>query len=260
LINGVSSLFFGSSRGVRQGDPLSPFLFVLVMEGFSKMLGSFTSSGLISGFLVGSNEQNWVIVSHLLFADDTLVFCETNASQIRLIGALLVCFKAVSGLKVNLSKYALFPVGSLGDVDQLAGLLGCGTSFLPLKYLGLPLGASFKLKTMWVELEDLMAQRLDPWKRLYLSKGGRVTFIKSTLLNLPTYMLSLLPIPAQVAKRIEKIRRFKGVSFFLFLFLGGGGGLNDEVKMHLVKWDKACSPIVEGGLGNWNIRRFNQAF
>jgi hypothetical protein len=249
LINGVLSGFFGSSRGVLQGDPLSPFLFVMVLEAFSKMLGAVTSRGLISGFSVGSNEQNWVVVSHLLFADDTLVFCGANDSQIRHIGALLVCFETVLGLKVNLSKSTLVPVGSVGDMGQLAGLQGCGTGTLPLKYLGLPLGASFKLKTMWVELEELMARWLAPWKRSYLSKGGRVTLIKSTLLNLPTYMMSLFPIPAHVAKRIKKIQRD---------FLLGGGGLNDEIKMHLVEWDKVCSPMDEGGLGIRSIRRFNQ--
>jgi hypothetical protein len=122
------------------------------------------------------------------------------------MGALIVCFEAVSRLKVNLSKSALVPIGSLDDVDQLAGQLGCGTTDLPLKYLGLPLGASFKLKAMWRDLEDLMARQLAPWKRLYLSKGGRVALIKSTLSNLPAYLLSLFPIPADVAKHIEKIR------------------------------------------------------
>jgi hypothetical protein len=234
LVNGVPSGFFGSSRGVRQGDPLSPFLFVLVMEAFSRMLGAFTDRGLISGFSVGTREPNRVTVSHLLFADDTLVF--------------LVCFEAVAGLKVNLSKSALFPVGLVDNVGQLAGLLGCGSGEVPLKYLGLPLGASFKLKTMWAGLEDLMLRRLAPWKRLYLSKGGRVTLIKSTLSNMPTYMLSLFPIPADVAKRIEKIQRD-------FLW----GGMNDEFKCHLVEWDKVCAPIDEGGLGIRNMRRFNQA-
>jgi hypothetical protein len=66
---------------------------------------------------VGSSEQNRVVVSHLLFTDDTLVFCGVNANQIRHIGALLVCFEAVSSLKINLSKFALVLVGSLGDVD-----------------------------------------------------------------------------------------------------------------------------------------------
>ena len=140
LINGAPCGYFGSSCGVRQGDLFSPFLFVLVMEAFSRMIGAITSRGLISGLLVGSSEQTQVVVSHLLFADDTLVFCGADESQIRYIGALLVCFEAVSGLKVNLPKSALIPVGSLDDVDQFAGLLGCGTSSLPLKYLGLQLG------------------------------------------------------------------------------------------------------------------------
>jgi hypothetical protein len=207
LINGSLSGFFGSSRGVRQGDPLSPFLFVLVMEAFSRMISAMYSRGLISGFSVGSREHDRVEVSHLLFADDTLVFCGTDARQISYLGALLVCFEAVSGLKVNLSKSVLVPVGHLEEVDQLASCLGCGTTDLPLKYLGLPLGASFKLKAVWRELEDKMVRRLAPWKRLYLSKGGRVALIKSTLSNLPTYLLSLFSIPADVAKRIEKIQR-----------------------------------------------------
>jgi hypothetical protein len=179
-----------------------------------------------------------VEVSHILFADDTLVFCGANASQISYMGALLVCFEAVSGLKVNLTKSTLILVSSLDDVDQLTSSLGCGTADLPLKYLGLLLGASFKLKAIWRDLKDLMALRLAPWKRLYHSKEGSVALIKSTLSNLPIYLLSLFPIPADVAKRIEKIQHD-------FLWRG----LNDEAKLHLVDWDKVCSPISEGGLG-----------
>jgi hypothetical protein len=247
LINGAPSPFFGSSRGVWQGDLLSPFLFVLVMKAFSRMLGAFTSRGLILGFSVGTSEPDRVTVSHLLIADDTLIFCGANASQIRHIRAFLVCFEVVAGLKVKLSKSVLVPVGQVDNVEQLAGLLGSRSGVVPLKYLGLPLGASFKLKAMWTGLEDLMLWRLAPWKRLYLSKGGRVTLIKNTLSNVPTYMLSLFPILVDVAKRIEKIQRD-------FLW----GGMNDDFKYHLVEWDKVCSPIDEGGLGIRNMRRFNQ--
>jgi hypothetical protein len=97
LINGALFGFFGSSCGVPQGDPLSPFLFVLAMDAFSKMLGAFTFRGLISGFFVGSSEPARVNISHLLFADDTLIFYRANASQIHLIGALLVCLKRLLG-------------------------------------------------------------------------------------------------------------------------------------------------------------------
>jgi hypothetical protein len=207
LINGVPSGFFGSSLGVRQGNPLSPFLFVLVMEAFSRMLGAFTNRRLISSFSMGSSGQDRVTVFHLLFADDTLVFCEANASQIHHLGALLVCFEAVAGLKVNLSKSVLISIDHVENVGQLAGLLGYGYGEVPLKYLGLPLGAFFKLKAMWAGLEDMMSRRLAPWKMLYLSKGGKVTLIKSTLSNMPTYMLSLFPILVDVAKRFEKIQR-----------------------------------------------------
>jgi hypothetical protein len=142
-----------------------------------------------------------------------------QSSQIRHLGALLVCFEAAAGLKVNLSKSVLVPVGHVENVGQLASLLGCGYGEVPLKYLGLPLEASFKLKFVWAGLEDMMSRRLAPWKRLYLSKGGRVTLIKSTLSNMSTYMLSLFPIPVDVVKRIEKIQRD-------FLW----GGMNDDFK------------------------------
>jgi hypothetical protein len=81
-----------------------------------------------------------------------------------------------------------------------------------------------------------------------LSKGGRVTLIKSTLSNLPTYFLSLLPIPSSVASRIEKLYRD-------FLW----GGIGEEFKFHLVNWSKVCSPISSGGLGIRNLRFFNKA-
>ena len=74
-----------------------------------------------------------------------------------------------------------------------------------MKYLGLPLGAKFKDKTIWNSILDKIEWRLARWKCFYLSKGGRVTLIKSTLSNLPTYFLSLFPIPASVANRIEKL-------------------------------------------------------
>lgn len=75
-------------------------------------------------------------ISHLLFADDILVFCEANPDHLRFLRVLLVCFEVVFGLKVNLAKSLLVPVGNVDNVAELASILGCGTSSLPLKYLG----------------------------------------------------------------------------------------------------------------------------
>ncbi|KAG2688943.1 hypothetical protein I3760_09G116800 [Carya illinoinensis] len=89
---------------------------------------------------------------------------------------------------------------------------------------------------IWESVIEKIERRLAGWKRLYLSKGGRITLIKSTLSNLPTYFLSLFPIPASVA-----------------------GGLGEEFKFHLVKWEHVCCPISGGGLGIRNLKNFNRA-
>jgi hypothetical protein len=143
-INGSPSRFFRSSQGLRQGDHLSPLLFVLVMEAFSRMIYATVDSGRLSGFLVGSSTQDTMMVSHLLFADDTLIFCDPIADQIRDLRCLLLCFEAASGLRINLSKSEMVPVGEVRDVEELTSILGCGVASLPLKYLGLSLGAKYK--------------------------------------------------------------------------------------------------------------------
>jgi len=117
-----------------------------------------------------------------------------------------------------------------------------------MTYLGMPLGASYKSVSTWKGVVEKIERKLAGWKRLYLSKGGRLTLIKSTLSNLPSYLLSLFPIPLRVANRLEKIQRD-------FLW----GGIGDEAKFHLVKWNRICTPLHSGGLGVHNLTQFNQA-
>jgi hypothetical protein len=147
---------------------------------------------------VGLRNNARMVVLHLLFANDTLIFCKANCEHLRNLRCLFLCFEAVLGLKINFSKSEIIPTGKVDDVESLAKIIGCRVAMLPLKYLGLPLGAPDKSTSIWNCIVKKMKRWLAGWKMLYLSKGGRLTLIKSTLFNLPTYYLSLFPIPMGV--------------------------------------------------------------
>ncbi|KAB1210543.1 hypothetical protein CJ030_MR6G010839 [Morella rubra] len=247
IVNDTPEDFFSGTLGLRQGDPLSPFLFILVMVAFSRMLNKLVEIGAITGFNVERGGHHGVCISHLLFVDDTLILCGDEENQFRNLRCLLLCFEAVFGLKINLAKSELIPIGAVGNVEELAGILGCRVSSLPITY-GLPLGARFKSIHIWDDIIERTERRLAGWKQCYLSKGGRVTLIKSILVNLPTYFLSLFPLSSSVACRLEKLQRD-------FLW-----GSNENVhKFHLLKWDKVCCPIRNGGLAIRRLTTFNKA-
>lgn len=127
------------------------------------------------------------IISHLLFVDDTLVFCKADNSHIQTLRALLLCFEAVSGLKVNLGKCEMVPMGAVSNILNLVSLLDCKLSSFPMKYLGLPLGATLKNRAIWNGVVEKIDKMLAGWKHVYLSKGGHLTLIKSTLTNIRAY-------------------------------------------------------------------------
>jgi hypothetical protein len=177
------------------------------MEALSRMLIAALDQGNLTGFSVGSSEFEALVVNHLLFADDTLIFCGAQEEQIRHLRRVFLCFEAASSLRINLGKSEVVPIGAVEDVNRLAHLLGCRVASLPLTYLGLPLGASYKSVSIWNGVIEKMERRLAGWKRMFLSKGGRLTLLKSMLSNLPTYLLSLFPIPVSVANRPDKIQK-----------------------------------------------------
>ena len=154
MINGVPAGFFSNSKGLRQGDPLSPYLFVLGIEVLSNLIRRAVDGGFLSGCRIRGRGEEEMIVSHLLFADDTIIFCEASKDQLSALSWIFTWFEAASGLRINLDKSVLIPVGEVEDIEEMAVELGCKVGLLPTVYLGLPLGAHHKAVSIW-----------DGWKR-----------------------------------------------------------------------------------------------
>ena len=127
--------------------------------------------------------------------------------QILHIQLLLLSFQVVTGLKVNVHKSEMIPIGEADDMQALANILGCRVGTLPMSYHDMPLGASHNSPSIWNPILEKIEQKLAGWKKLYLSKGGQLMLLKSTLSSLPTYFLSLFTIPTYVTNKIEKLHR-----------------------------------------------------
>lgn len=135
LVNGAPTSEFQMGRGVRQGDPLSSFLFLIVAEGINDVIKEDLDNGVCKGIVVGSEE---VRISHFQFADDSLFFEEWNLKNLIILMGILKCFQEASGLKINMSKSKLCGLGVPGsEVEMMAQSLGCASGCLPFNYLGL---------------------------------------------------------------------------------------------------------------------------
>ena len=159
----------------------------------------------MSGFKIAKRLGKELQITHLLFVNDTLVFCNDYRDRLAYLNWSLLWFEAISGLKINLLKTLILSIGNVENLDELAFELGCRTGALPSTYLGLPLGMRHNSLHVWDEVEERFRKKLALWKRQYISKGGRLTLIKSTIYNMPIYTMSLFRIPKRVKFRLEKI-------------------------------------------------------
>lgn len=116
---------------------------------------------------------------------------------------LSMWFEALLGLKINFKKSELILMVMVPNIELLVDVLSCKVGALPSSYLGMPLGARYKSEAVWDGVEEWFRKRLALWKRQYISNGGRVTLIKSTLSNLPLYLMSILPLPRNVCLRLD---------------------------------------------------------
>ena len=218
LVNGSPTEEFRMTRGIRQGDPLSPFLFLIAAEGINVITKEAISNAVLKGVSVGRDE---VIVSHLQYADDTVFFGEWSYRNGRNLMGVLKCFEKASGLKINLSKSSLYGVGvSQQEVDAMASLLRCRSGKLPFVYLGLPVGSNMNRVASWNVVVEKFKEKLSNWKARTLSFGGRLTLVRSVLGSLSLYYFSMFRAPASVIQKLERVRKN---------FFWGGGG--DSRKM-----------------------------
>ena len=188
------------------------------MEVFSIMVEKAISEGFLSGYEIVNRYGDEGKITHLLFADDTLVLCKDSKDHMANLSWILLWFEAISGLNINLEKSFVMAVGCVEDLESLALELGCSTGTLPTTYLDLPLGMRCNLTSVWDGVKEIFKKKLAVWKRQYISKGGRLTLLRRTLSNLPIYIMSLLRLLKGVNARLEKIQRN------FLCFWGGGEG------------------------------------
>ncbi|GAU17363.1 hypothetical protein TSUD_232390 [Trifolium subterraneum] len=245
LVNGCPTDEFSLERGLRQGDPLSPFLYLLAAEGLHIMMTSAVSNHLFMPYNIGN--ANEVSVSHLQFADDTLLIGAKSWANIRTLKAVLILFESISGLKVNFHKSILFGVNvNISWLHAAASVLRCKHGRLPFLYLGLPIGGDSRKLQFWSPLVNRIRDRLSGWKCKNLSIGGRLILLKSVLSSIPVYFLSFFKAPSGIISALESI-------FCQFLW----GGSEENRKLSWIKWDTICLQREHGGLGVRRLKEFN---
>ncbi|KAK3200247.1 hypothetical protein Dsin_023662 [Dipteronia sinensis] len=247
IVEGKPTSQFRVERGLRQGDPLSPFLFNIVVEGLNSLLVRAAELGLIEGERFEGRE---VHITHLHFTDDTILFIKLRIVYLLNAKRVLRCFEFLVGLRINFHKSGVVRVGGRGEVEPSvwAATFKCRKISLPMNYLGFPLGGKPGSKDFWASLVIKIEKCLAPWKRSFLSKGVRLVLIKSIAASMPMYFLSVFKITVGVAHNIEKLQRN---------FLWGDGLV--KKKIHAVNWDKVCKNKHLGGLGISRIMHQNKA-
>lgn len=247
-VNNQMTPYFKCQRGVRQGDPLAPFLYILVADTLSKMFTKCRQQNLIVG--IGPPCHNNLVVTNCHYADDTILFLSATLENIERTSWVMKSFEALSGIRINFSKTELFSLHTSAEFTQAAAqLFGCQIGKFPLKYLGLPLHNRKLALKDWNFLITKLEHKLQNWKDQLLSIGGRLTLLNSALSSVPLYALSLFRIPITILQKVDILRR-------KFLWQGYG---NNKKNYALLNWPTLCIPKKQGGLGILNLDHMNIA-
>ncbi|GJS06333.1 RNA-directed DNA polymerase, eukaryota [Tanacetum coccineum] len=245
LINRSPTSEFSFFYGLKQGDPLVPYLFILIMESLHISFSRATNDGLFKGIHIDGSMP----ISHLFYVDDVVFIGEWSDSNMKNIVKILMCFFLALGLKINIQKRQVLGVGVPRTlVTQVASLIGCALMQKPFRYLGVMVGDCMSRKLAWAETVQKLHSRLSNWKVKTLSIRGRLTLRKSVLSASPLYNMSIYKVPKGVMNEMEAIRS---------KFFNGADTL--ERKITWVSWDKVLASKKNGGLGVSSFHALNRA-
>lgn len=235
-INGENSEEFQSTRGVKQGDPLSPLLFIMAQQIFSFNLKKMEKNGNMKPYKLGRNIQ---AVSHLFFADDMLLFSNGRIRSLKNLRDMLQKYEHSSGQRIHLEKSSLYASKNISGrkLNRLQLILGCQIKQLPCTYLGATLYKGRNKAEYFERLMQIMHNKLEGWKSKFLSFAGKITLIKSVLNSIPIHTLSCMAVPKVVIQKLENIMK-------AFLWSQHG-----QKRMHWVSWEEVCTSFSEGGIG-----------
>ncbi|XP_024010299.1 uncharacterized protein LOC112085326 [Eutrema salsugineum] len=247
LINGEPKGNIKPSRGLRQGDPLSPFLFILCTEGLISLLKGAEEEDRISGLKIAQASPP---VSHLFFADDSLFFCKADIHQGAEIFKIIDTYGKASGQQLNLGKSSIM-FGNRVDpnlkrsIKNSIGITSVGGMGM---YLGLPEQICGSKKKVFSFVHDRLSNRVNNWSARLLSKGGKDIQIKSVAQAVPTYVMSCFLLPKGVTDKLRS-----AIANFWWSSKQNSSGI------HWIAWDKICIPQDMGGLGFRDLNDFNLA-
>ena len=247
LVNGSPQGAVNPSRGIRQGDPLSPYIFILCTE----VLCALCDKALLDGTLYGVRvSRASPAINHLLFADDTMFFCKSNPTSVNTLLNILQRYEALSGQRINFAKSAItFSAKTPPEVKRrVKTILSIEAEGGLGKYLGLPELFGRKKRDIFAAILDRIRQRAHNWSTNFLSGAGKQVLLKAVLAAIPCYAMSCFKLPKSLCKQIQSL---------LTRFWWDANPSNR--KMCWVAWSTLTQPKHAGGLGFRDIEMLNDA-